>query len=203
MPRIRAENLYAHKVLNRSAILQAAEKLFSTEGFLTSNMTDVADMAGVGRSTIYEYFPSKDDLLLGVAESRILPLMRAVEELETSEGPVQDICNLCRMTIDFMAENLELTRVITWESRYLSKEYQERLWQTVAPLTKKFVSLIERGMPGEDASVLARLVTFALRDAGDIMQHAEEDGFEFETVKQTSLAFIRRGLGLPPIPASS
>ncbi|MBT8250238.1 MAG: hypothetical protein KJN81_08240, partial [Acidimicrobiia bacterium] len=83
-----------------------------------------------------------------------------------------------------------------------SKDYQERLWQTVAPLTKKFVSLIERGMPGEDASVLARLVTFALRDAGDIMQHAEEDGFEFETVKQTSLAFIRRGLGLPPIPAS-
>ncbi len=53
MPRIRAENLYAHKLLNRSAILQAAEKLFSTEGFLTSNMTDVADMAGVGRSTIY------------------------------------------------------------------------------------------------------------------------------------------------------
>ncbi len=199
MPRIRAENLSAHKVLNRSAILQAAEKMFSTEGFLASNLTDIADVAGVGRSTIYEYFPSKDDLLLAVAESRLLPLMSAVEESVVSASPIDDVCKLSHLTIDFMSANLELTRVVTWESRYLSKEYQERLWRTVAPLSGKFRKLIEAGLPSENAEVLAKVVLFTLRDAGDILLHAEEDGLKFEAVKSTSLGFIRRGLGLPPL----
>ena len=199
MPRIRAENVSAHKALNRSAILEAAEKIFSSEGFIKSSLTDIADVAGVGRSTIYEYFESKDDLLMGVAESRLQPLMEQVESLPTPDDPVERICTLCRLTVDFLAENLDLTKIVTWESHYLSLESQEQIWQLVEPLMKTLRELIEVGLPNESPLILSRVISFALRDAGDNLLHAEKYGFAPDEVKATTMRFIRRGLGLPEL----
>jgi AcrR family transcriptional regulator len=197
MPRIRAENVNAHKALNRASILDAAEKIFSSDGFIDSSLTDVADAAGVGRSTIYEYFESKDDLLLGVAESRLRPLMNEVDSFSAPSDAMDAICKLCRLTIDFLADNLQLTRIVTWESHYLSIEYQDRMWSLVEPLVEQLRRLIEIGLPDENAEVLSRVISFALRDAGDILLHADKAGFEPEEVKRTTIGFIRRGLGLP------
>lgn len=197
MPRIRAENVNAHKALSRETILNAAEKAFSKHGFLSSNLSDIADVAGLGRSTIYEYFSSKEDLLLGVAEARLVPIMQLVTAVEESQNPMDDICLLCRMTIDFMADNLELTKVVTWESRFLPNEYQQKMWELVEPLSEQFQKMIRAGLPDENPEILARVILFAIRDAGDILLHAEEEGFAFDEVKRTTISFIRKGLGLP------
>ena len=201
MPRIRAENVKKHKERNRADILAAAEKIFSNEGFLESNLTDIADVAGVGRSTLYEYFDSKDDILVGVAAFRLAPLMVELDNLETDGGPMDEVCVICRATIDFMAANLDLTKIVTWESHYLSKAHQDRLWNIVSPFIDKLRELIGAGLPDEDADILARVVAFALRDAGDILLDAEASGLAVEDVKRTTIRFIRRGLGLPDLPA--
>lgn len=48
----------------RSAILQAACHCFSHSGFSACRIADIAQVAGVGKGTVYEYFRSKEDLLL-------------------------------------------------------------------------------------------------------------------------------------------
>lgn len=47
----------------RSAILQAACKEFSEKGFSGAKIEEIAHQCGIGKSTVYEYFPSKTDLL--------------------------------------------------------------------------------------------------------------------------------------------
>lgn len=47
----------------RSEILQAACKEFSEKGFAGAKIEDIAHRCGIGKSTVYEYFPSKSDLL--------------------------------------------------------------------------------------------------------------------------------------------
>lgn len=47
----------------RSAILHAACKEFSEKGFAGTKIEEIARQVGIGKSTVYEYFPSKTDLL--------------------------------------------------------------------------------------------------------------------------------------------
>lgn len=44
-------------------ILQAAIKAYATYGIAEATTRQIAELAGIGKSTIYEYFKSKDELL--------------------------------------------------------------------------------------------------------------------------------------------
>ncbi len=53
----------------REEILQAAIAEFCSCGYEAVSMKKIAQSAGVGKSTIYEYFPSKEALLLEVGKN--------------------------------------------------------------------------------------------------------------------------------------
>lgn len=50
----------------RAEILSAAAQEFSERGFERAKIEEIARRAGIGKSTVYEYFPSKDELLTAV-----------------------------------------------------------------------------------------------------------------------------------------
>lgn len=50
----------------KEQILRAAERIFAQKGFLQATVADVAREAGVSEATIYEYFPSKEELLFSI-----------------------------------------------------------------------------------------------------------------------------------------
>jgi AcrR family transcriptional regulator len=52
--------------MRRKQILKAAEKVFAQKGYQESTISDVAREAKVSDATIYEYFPSKEDLLFSI-----------------------------------------------------------------------------------------------------------------------------------------
>ena len=56
MPRIRAGSIEEHKLLTRRQILEATHDLLSETGSADLNLGDLAAMAGIGRTTLYEYF---------------------------------------------------------------------------------------------------------------------------------------------------
>src|ERR1700694_3570765 len=47
-------------------IIAAARRLFDRKGYADTAMEEIADRAGVAVGTLYNYFPSKDDLLLAI-----------------------------------------------------------------------------------------------------------------------------------------
>ncbi len=48
----------------REQILKAAIEVFGSKGFHTANIIDIAEKAGIGKGTIYEYFESKNSLFI-------------------------------------------------------------------------------------------------------------------------------------------
>src|SRR5664279_784427 len=48
----------------RSAILQAARAVFARQGYSDTVVDDIATQAGIGKGTIYLYFPSKEQIYL-------------------------------------------------------------------------------------------------------------------------------------------
>lgn len=65
MPRIQAASVAEHRVRQRRAILDAARAHLAEEGRAPS-LAEVGARAGLARSSVYEYFSSRDDLLAGV-----------------------------------------------------------------------------------------------------------------------------------------
>jgi AcrR family transcriptional regulator len=49
-------------------IVEAAFRVFAGKGYAAARIIDVAETAGVGKGTIYEYFRSKEDLFFAVFE---------------------------------------------------------------------------------------------------------------------------------------
>jgi AcrR family transcriptional regulator len=49
----------------REAILDAAYALFAERGYDATRMEEIAERAEVGTSTLYRYFPTKDELVIG------------------------------------------------------------------------------------------------------------------------------------------
>ncbi len=63
-----------HAQTRRQEILQAAAELFAEKGYQRTSVREIADRAGIAPGTIYLYFDSKGDLLIG--------LMKCLAELE-------------------------------------------------------------------------------------------------------------------------
>jgi AcrR family transcriptional regulator len=53
----------------RSAILSASTQLFAEKGFIGASISDIAEVVGVSKSSIYHYFPSKESILHALIDS--------------------------------------------------------------------------------------------------------------------------------------
>lgn len=70
----------------RQRILRVSRQLFSAKGYEETTMGDVADRAEVSKATLYNYFPGKDSLLLGIAEAELEQIRQLIRR-ELSREP--------------------------------------------------------------------------------------------------------------------
>jgi len=68
-------------------IIEAAKQRYLTDGISSTGMKEVAQTAGVARSTLYRYFSSKDDVLVAVIKQELIDLgddiTRSLERFDT------------------------------------------------------------------------------------------------------------------------
>jgi AcrR family transcriptional regulator len=66
MPKISSER----KEARRRQILEAAQQLFSSNGFHQTGMTEIVAASGLSRGAVYGYFDSKDEIIEALADDR-------------------------------------------------------------------------------------------------------------------------------------
>ena len=67
-------------VETRERLFRAALDLFARKGFNETTVGDITEAADVGKGTFFNYFPSKDHILLAFGEMQLAKLQAAVEE---------------------------------------------------------------------------------------------------------------------------
>src|ERR1700733_498549 len=77
-------------------ILQAAKRLFQVHGLYKVTMDDVAKAIGKGRSSLYYYYKSKDEIFDAVMDIEIKEMLtaiaRAVSQVPTVEQKISAFC---------------------------------------------------------------------------------------------------------------
>jgi AcrR family transcriptional regulator len=74
------------RVIERSAaqqrVMSAALELFAENGVAGTSLQMIADRVGVTKAAVYHQFPTKDEIVLAVAEREMAPLEEALERAE-------------------------------------------------------------------------------------------------------------------------
>jgi AcrR family transcriptional regulator len=88
---------------------QIAWRLFAERGFKEVTVDDIAEAAGVSARTLFRYFPSKEDFLLGFTRRGLRALVDSIAELKPSPAPLQGVWQLIR---DHSLENPQDVRLL-------------------------------------------------------------------------------------------
>ena len=97
------------KVKRRRDILDAAAGLFKRDGFASASIEQIAGNAGLSAGTVYNYFPSKGDLLLALVAldgQEVRAAGAAIVEVPPAD-PVKAVCRLLEVYVDHALVHLD------------------------------------------------------------------------------------------------
>ena len=88
VPRLWDETIEAHRQAVREAILDTTGALVAEHGLLSVTMSRVAEETGIGRATLYKYFPDVEAILLAWHERHVGGHLELLAEIrDRSDDP--------------------------------------------------------------------------------------------------------------------
>jgi len=97
----------------RPRLVKAATCVFAEKGYAATRVSDIAERAGIGKGTVYEYFSSKKELLFAVFESINEEITARLNTVLDDDEPTQEqLFNLLRLGAEVISEQRELQPVV-------------------------------------------------------------------------------------------
>jgi AcrR family transcriptional regulator len=104
------------KKKTRQAIMDAAIKLFSEKGFDHTSVNELAKTAGVGKSTIYGYFHTKNEIFLAFCEDQIDYIFTELAQKQDPDAPLkQQLLTLFMGQFRYVTKNYDFGRILSRE----------------------------------------------------------------------------------------
>jgi AcrR family transcriptional regulator len=97
-------------------ILEAAARLFARHGYTDTDTQLLAEKLGVGKGTLYRYFPSKEELFLATVDRVMRRLHEQIEAaIKDVDEPLQRIALAIRAYLAFFAEHPDFVELLIQE----------------------------------------------------------------------------------------
>ncbi len=171
----------------RREIFEAAVHLFLEKGFQETSMREIAEAAGIGKSSLYDYFETKDDILLFVLEEGTLILTNQAQAIAHLPIPAEArLRQIMERQMDFFQVNKNLYLKLTLEIQRLKPESQKRIQERRYAYQDLVRAIIEEGIRNGsfrkvNALISARLlinsllsILFTTRPTGDVQEMFNE-----------------------------
>lgn len=149
----------------REQLIDIAAALFEKKGFDQTNMNDIAGAIGLGRSAVYHYFRSKEEILAALVESESIGPSGELEKLRDTPG-LSASDKLRRAIV------MGVTRRLSGQSRFnMLSRLEPQIPEELRPqydhsrryILDLYVNLIEAGVAsGEFREVNPKIAAFAV-----------------------------------------
>lgn len=199
MPRIRAATIDEHKAITRRALLEAAHRIIEDAGTADVPLAEIALLAGVGRTTFYEYFTDRDDVIAALVEDRLPQVIEDILASVPKGGPTaRRLAELVTRTVEFVDTDRVFGVILHRELGRLGPEAQQRIATAHRDLSSEMARLYARGVSeGVFREMPPRLAGRFIQDT--VMSGArsliELDGPDTEQVLRALREFLLGGLG--------
>jgi TetR/AcrR family transcriptional regulator len=142
-----------------ASILDAARRCYLARGISATGMQDVAESAGVARSTVYRYFPGRDDLLVATIKGEMEQLNARIRKKlakfpdpadQLVEGMILAIKEVPRRPLlraVFASEEDSRARQAIWRSDVIVRFGEELMDHVIRPAQN--AGLLQDAVPPE------------------------------------------------------
>jgi AcrR family transcriptional regulator len=175
----------------RERLLAAAAAVFAERAFHQVQVSEVAERAGVGKGTVYLYFPTKDDLHRAALEASLDSIRVDVEAAVKGAAPLEETLRLIVLSvIRFFWKRQHLLTVIQRYEAANGRRAQLRRQRVVRAL-EEVLARHRVGANGAERHLLAAFLLGMSRAA--ILEHAPRD--RPETVARRLVDTFLHGVG--------
>ncbi|MCK4810309.1 MAG: TetR/AcrR family transcriptional regulator [Candidatus Omnitrophica bacterium] len=113
--------------MRQKQILDVAAEVFSKNGYARTQVDEIANLAGLGKGTVYRYFKDKKNLFLSVADKGIENLKDLVlEAMAKEKEPLDKIKKAIEAYLKFFEDNSSLIGILIHEQSEFQKRIQKR-----------------------------------------------------------------------------
>ncbi|HTX78740.1 MAG TPA: TetR/AcrR family transcriptional regulator [Longilinea sp.] len=157
----------------RHEIFQSAVPLIMNQGFDNTSMQEIARAAGVGKSTLYDYFPTKLHVLLFVFEEELNIVQEQTENIVAQSWPLQEkLSKALEVQLELILNNKNFFREISLHAMQLEQAGQQRILKKRYAYQDLLRSIIEQGIAeGIFRPVNTRLAVRALIAAMEALSY--------------------------------
>lgn len=135
----------------RTEILEEATREFAERGFAATDVQVVADRLGVGKGTIYRYFPSKEELFLATVDLAMTKLRAEVDEAANqAQTPLDRVAAGVKAYLTFFDAHPAVVELLIQERAQFRDRQQPTYFQhrdaNLGPWQELFRELIAEGV---------------------------------------------------------
>ncbi len=114
----------------REEILRVSTRLFASAGFACTDLQDVADKLGVGKGTLYRYFPTKQALFEAAVERAIRGMRSAIDAAAGGiADPLERIGAAVRVYLAYFDAHPECVELLMQERAHLTERRKPRYFE--------------------------------------------------------------------------
>ena len=159
----------------RDRLVMAALDLFTEQGYDATTVAQIAERAGVTKSTFFRHFPDKRELLVAGQDALSRLLTEGIAEAPAQAGPLQAVAAGLERASSMMGPlNREIAPRLK-AAIAASTELQERdALKSVSLAAAMTTALVARGVPDSTAALAGELGVLAFK-RGYAAWSADED----------------------------
>lgn len=129
-------------------MLSVAERVFADRGYVAASMDDIAEQVGVSKPMLYEYFGSKEGLLIGTVRAARAELRTVTEAaVAGSESIEEALRNGLVAFFDFITEHRQSWSLLRNESALMSGSAGSEIEQTRRQQTDLMIAVMRTLSP--------------------------------------------------------
>lgn len=174
----------AKELTKKEIIMKAAVKVIAAKGYHSCRTLDISTEAGVAYGSLYQYFKSKEDILLSIFQDTWNRMIHKINTLnKTEDSPVSKIIKVSDFIFKSQQQDPDLMKVMIMDlprlNQFYSSEYQKLYQSFFIGIADIVADGQRRGQINND--VIPIIAAFAIFGAVDnaIRQHVFSDsGFE-------------------------
>lgn len=169
------------------AMLDAARQLISEIGYEAMSHADITATVGMGRTTFYEHFASKEDLLVELVRRDLPPVTEQIlASVDSSLPPTERLFELTREMVRFVGTD-HIGLILHTEVPRLSPQAQHDISAAHGGIAKEFAAIYDEGVAAGafreiPPFLVGRLIESIVMTGGQVVMDSRDPAREAEHI---------------------
>ncbi len=176
MPRLSKTRKALLNTMMKESIFEATTAVLCEHGIEGTTMNRVAEAAALSKSSLYDYFHSKEDLLAFVSDRIVGPFLRMIEDLVQADLPApQKLDTILRHALDDSVKHKAVIRLLAQadHSRQVKRSTRPRILEAVTAIYEQGIK--EGSFRPHNPAYTSRMFIGCLTELFELQMSSDSD----------------------------